>query len=313
MGGPRTRGERAIKAIGATVFGFVLVMLYAPSLVMFVLSFQERQTALFPPTDFSFISYRKLFEPNNYELFNVVGEPLTNYFPPVRLSLILALMTAVVSTALALAAALAFRERIRGKGILFYLLLLGMLTPGVILGLGMRLFADKIGLDPHWYTTGLVTHLVWTMPFGFVVFLIFLNRFDRQIEEAAALLGASPLRVFRTITLPMLAPAVMGSLLFGFTLSFDEVQRSSLVMGADQTLPQELVATTGIRITPVVYALGTLIALVSLIAVAVYIIAFERERRRAYETEPVEERAPAQAPASESASGVRRAPETTTA
>ena len=285
-GGPRTRGQRMTKWVALGVFGLVLLILYAPFLIMFTLSFQEQATALFPPSEFTFISFRKLFEPNNYDLFTIAGEPLTNYFPPLRLSLMLALLTAVIATAIALAAALAFRERFRGKGAVFYVLLLGMLTPGVILGLGIRLFANELGLGGAWYTTGILAHLTWTMPFGFIVFLIFLNRFDRQVEEAAAVLGASPLRVFWTVTLPMLTPGVMGSLLFGFTLSFDEVQRSSLVMGTDQTLPQELIATTGIRITPVVYALGTLIALVSLVAVAAYIVAFERRRRRSYEKQP---------------------------
>ena len=71
-----------------------------------------------------------------------------------------------VATVLALMAALAFRERFRGRGVVFYLLLLGMVTPGIIVGLGFRLFADQIGLPTGWKTTGLLTHIAWTMPFG---------------------------------------------------------------------------------------------------------------------------------------------------
>lgn len=275
-----TTGQRLLKGLSGTLLGLVLLLLYAPFAVMASLSFQERGTAVFPPTEFTLISYQKLLEPNNYSLFTIAGEPLTNYLLPLRLSLILALLTAVIATVIALMAALAFRRRFRGRGPLFYLLLLGMLTPGVILGLGMRLFADQIGLEPHWYTTGLLVHVAWTMPFGFIVFLIFLNRYDVSVEEAAASLGASRWTVFRTVTLPLLAPGVMGSLLFGFTLSLDEVQRSSFVMGRDQTLPMELIAVTGVRITPVVYALGTLIAAVSFIFLALYLVGFERERRR---------------------------------
>ena len=177
-------------------------------------------------------------------------------------------------------AALAFRERFPGRGAVFYALLLGMVTPGIILGLGFRLFADQIGLPTGWRTTGLLTHIAWTMPFGFIVFLVFLNRFDRTIEEAAAVLGASAWTTFRTVTLPVLAPAVLASLLFGFTLSFDEIQRSSLVLGRDQTLPIAIIGATTVRITPVLYALGSLIALVSFALVAFYLLFFERERRR---------------------------------
>jgi putative spermidine/putrescine transport system permease protein len=249
---------------------------------MGLLSFAERTTAVFPPADFSFISYQKLFNPTNFDLYRIPGEPLVNYLRPIGLSVTLALLTSVIATVLALMAALAFRERFRGRGIAFYLLLLGMVTPGIILGLGFRLFADQIGLPTGWKTTGLLTHIAWTMPFGFIVFLVFLNRFDRTIEEAASVLGADSWTVFRTMTLPVLAPGVLASLLFGFTLSFDEIQRSSLVLGRDQTLPIAIIGATTVRITPVLYALGSLIALVSFAFVAFYLLFFERERRRFY-------------------------------
>ena len=277
-----SRGQRLFRVVGAIVFAFILVILYAPFLIMGILSFAERTTAVFPPKDFSLISYRKLFNPNDFSLYRIPGEPLVNYLRPIGLSVTLALLTAIIGTALALMAALAFRQRFPGRGAVFYVLLLGMVTPGIILGLGFRIFADQIGLPTGWKTTGLLTHIAWTMPFGFIVCLIFLNRFDRTIEEAAAVLGAGRWRVFRTVTLPVLAPAVLASLLFGFTLSFDEIQRSSLVLGSDQTLPIAIIGATTVRITPVLYALGSLIALASFALVAVYLLFFERERRRFY-------------------------------
>jgi len=275
-------GQRAFRVVGGVVFALILVVLYAPFLIMAILSFAERTTAVFPPKAFSFISYQKLFNPDDFSLFRIPGEPLVNYLQPIGLSLTLALVTSILATIFALMAAIAFRERFRGRGAMFYVLLLGMVTPGIILGLGFRLFADQIGLPTGWKTTGLLTHITWTMPFGFIVFLIFLNRFDRTIEEAAAMLGANAWTVFRTVTLPVLAPAALASLLFGFTLSFDEIQRSSLVMGSDQTLPIAIIGATTVRITPVLYALGSLIALFSFVLVAVYLLFFERERRRFY-------------------------------
>ena len=277
-----SRGQRIFRVVGAVLFALILIILYAPFFIMGILSFAERTTAVFPPSDFSFISYQKLFNPNDFSLFRIPGEPLVNYLRPIGLSVTLALITSIVATILALMAALAFRERFRGRGVAFYALLLGMVTPGIILGLGFRLFADQIGLPTGWKTTGLLTHIAWTMPFGFIVFLVFLNRFDRTIEEAASVLGASGWTVFRTVTLPVLAPGVLASLLFGFTLSFDEIQRSSLVLGRDQTLPIAIIGATTVRITPVLYALGSLIALASFAFVALYLIFFERERRRFY-------------------------------
>lgn len=284
-----SRGQRIFRVVGGAIFGLMLLILYAPFFIMGILSFAERTTAVFPPASFSFISYQKLFNPDDFSLFRIPGEPLVNYLRPIGLSVTLALLTSVIATVLALMAALAFRERFRGRGIVFYLLLLGMVTPGIILGLGFRLFADQIGLPTGWKTTGLLTHIAWTMPFGFIVFLVFLNRFDRTIEEAASVLGASAWTVFRTVTLPVLAPGVLASLLFGFTLSFDEIQRSSLVLGRDQTLPIAIIGATTVRITPVLYALGSLIALVSFAFVAFYLLFFERERRRFYGGSAVEE------------------------
>jgi putative spermidine/putrescine transport system permease protein len=277
-----SQGQKIFRAVGGIIFFLILIILYAPFFIMGLLSFAERTTAVFPPADFSFISYQKLFNPTNFDLYRIPGEPLVNYLRPIGLSVTVALLTSVIATILALMAALAFRERFKGRGVTFYLLLLGMVTPGIILGLGFRLFADQIGLPTGWKTTGLLTHIAWTMPFGFIVFLVFLNRFDRTIEEAASVLGADSWTVFRTVTLPVLAPGVLASLLFGFTLSFDEIQRSALVLGRDQTLPIAIIGATTVRITPVLYALGSLIALVSFAFVAFYLLFFERERRRFY-------------------------------
>ncbi|MFN8590410.1 MAG: ABC transporter permease [Thermomicrobiales bacterium] len=286
-----SRGQRGFRIVGGVIFALILVILYAPFLIMGILSFAERTTAVFPPADLSFISYQKLFNPSDFTLFRVPGEPLVNYLRPISLSLMLAFLTSILATTIALMAALAFREQFRGRGLIFYALLLGLVTPGIILGLGFRLFADQIGLPTGWRTTGLLTHITWTMPFGFIVFLVFLNRFDRTIEEAASVLGASAWTTFRTVTLPVLAPAVLASLLFGFTLSFDEIQRSSLVLGRDQTLPIAIIGATTVRITPVLYALGSLIALVSFAFVALYLFLFERERRRFYGSTVIEDEA----------------------
>lgn len=275
-----TRGERAFRLLSGVTLALVLLLLYLPLLLMAVLSFQGEARTRFPPTELTLASFRKLFNPSNLDLFTIDGEPIINYFPALRLSLMLGLVTAIVGTSLALAAALGFRQKFMGRGVVFYAICLGMVIPGIVLGLGVRIFTDTVGIPAHWYTTGILVHVAWTLPFSFLVFLIFLNRFDRSIETAAAVLGAGPFTVFRTVTLPMLRPALLGSLLFGFTLSFDEMQRSALVLGTDQNLPRAILSAATIRITPVIYSIGTLIATVSLVLVTVYLVLFERERSR---------------------------------
>ena len=91
------------------------------------------------------------------------------------------------------------------------------------------------------------------------------NRFDHRFEEAARDLGASPVQTVRLVVLPIVAPSLVGVALFGFTLSYDELARSSQAMGALNTLLQ---AMQGNATTPVIYALGTLTTALSLLIIA---------------------------------------------
>ena len=81
------------------------------------------------------------------------------------------------------------------------------------------------------YTSGLGAQLTWTLPFGLLITFAIFNRFDRRFEEAARDLGATPWQSFAHVVLPIIAPSVIGIGLFGFTLSWDEVARSSQAMG----------------------------------------------------------------------------------
>ena len=92
------------------------------------------------------------------------------------------------------------------------------------------------------FTSGLGAHLTWTLPFGLLVMFAIFNRFDARYEEAARDQGATPWQTLRYVVLPIVAPSVVGVGLFGFTLSWDEIARSSQTMGEHNTLPMELQA-----------------------------------------------------------------------
>ena len=119
-----SQGQKIFRVVGGIIFFLILIILYAPFFIMGLLSFAERTTAVFPPADFSFISYQKLFNPSNFDLYRIPGEPLVNYLRPIGLSILLAMLTSIIGTVLALMAALAFRERFKGRGVIFYVLLL---------------------------------------------------------------------------------------------------------------------------------------------------------------------------------------------
>ena len=97
---------------------------------------------------------------------------------------------------------------------------------------------------------------------------------DRSYEEAAKDLGATQWQTIREVVLPIIAPSIIGIGLFGFTLSYDELARSSQVMGATNTLPLELRGLTTTVTTPIIYALGTITTLFSFAVIGTFFLAF---------------------------------------
>jgi putative spermidine/putrescine transport system permease protein len=265
--------NRSVRPLYLIYLGFILAMLYFPFVIMAILSFQgPRGGHTFPMRGASTIWYWKLFHPGELTEYSDVGEFLGDYLAALQRSLIVAVLTMIISTVLALMAAQAFRRKFRGSGAVFYLWLLGIIVPGITVSLGLALVFQRLHIPLHWLTTGLAVHVMWTLPFSLVVFLMFFNRFDDSIEDAALTLGATRWQTFRHVTLPVMQPAVLTSLLFGFTLSLDEFQRSLLITGTEQTLPLMVMASVTTRITPTLYALGTLTTLLSFAVVAGYLL-----------------------------------------
>ena len=113
------------------------------------------------------------------------------------------------------------------------------------------------------YSSALGAHLTWTLPFGLLIMLAVFNRFNPAFEEAASDLGASPWQSFRYVVLPLIAPSLVGVGMFGFTLSWEEIARTSQAIGDVNTLPLELQGLTSTVTTPAIYALGTVTTVVS--------------------------------------------------
>ena len=255
-----------------------LVFLYAPLLVLAVLSFQTGPEGgpQFPIIEWSTYWYRDIFGLT----------PPSRIAPlPIRdgllRSLSLSFATMVVSTVLGVMSAQAFRQNFRGAGVVIYLIVLGMMVPGVLVGLGMALVANTLGIDRHWYSTAFVLHVVYTFPFAFLVMLAIFNRFDRSLEEAAWSLGVPPGRTFRTVTLPAIFPGVLSAMLFAFTLSYDEFSRTLFASGRDLTLPLAIYGTFSVEIHPNIFAFGVLTTLFSFALLTVYAILMSLSVRRA--------------------------------
>lgn len=255
-----------------------ILFLYGPLVVLGVLSFQTGPDGgpQFPIVEWSSYWYRHLF----------------GLTPPSRIaplpiesalyrSIALAFMTMVTSTVLGVMAAQAFRRHFKGSGAVFYLIVLGMMVPGVLVGLGMSLVSNAVGVDLHWWGTAFVLHVVYTFPFAFLVMLAIYNRFDSTVEEAAWSLGVSPITTFRKVTFPLIFPGVLSAMLFAFTLSYDEFARTLFTTGPDLTLPLAIYGTFSVEIHPNVFAFGVLTTVSSFALLAVYAILMSLSVRRA--------------------------------
>ncbi|PSC03454.1 ABC transporter permease [Alsobacter soli] len=258
----------------AAFFGAFLLFLYGPMIAIVALSFQGPSGGLtFPMNGVSLHWFEKLWSGGG------IVDIKSAFVRSLKLGLVVMGLTVVLSTL----AGLAFRKTFRGQAMLFYVAVASLIVPSIITSLGIalqfRLLDDAIKayapafIADDWttgmglYTSALGAHLTWTLPFGLLIMFAIFNRFDHRFEEAARDLGATPWQTFRHVVLPIILPSLVGVGLFGFTLSWDEIARSSQAVGEKNTLPLELQALTTTVTTPEIYALGTVTTGVSFLVI----------------------------------------------
>jgi len=284
---------RSFYFLAAFFIAYVL-FLYGPMFAIYILSFQGPDGGLtFPMNGVSLTWFSKLF----------AGTGIVDIGAAFKRSLKLGLVVMGLTVVISVAAGMAFRRPFRGASILFYTAIASLIMPSIITSLGIALefrllddFMTKHGVDVglgRWaegwttamglFTSGLGAHLTWTLPFGLLIMFAIFNRFDGRLEEAARDLGATPWQTFRHVVLPIILPSVIGIGLFGFTLSWDELARSSQAIGSVNTLPLELQGLTTTVTKPDIYALGTLTSAVSFLVISLALIAIlvlqARQRR----------------------------------
>jgi putative spermidine/putrescine transport system permease protein len=257
-------GGRWSKRILAVYFLLFLLFLYGPMIVMAALSFQgPRGTVTFPMQGLSFHWWEEL-----------VNGPRSDTIRETAIrSLELSLAAGLVVAVLAFSLSMGYRRRFRLDGALFYLIMLALMTPGILLSLGTSFLWRFMDLRTSLWQTALGTNVVWGLPFAFLIMVAVWNRYDNAVEEASRDLGASGLRTFREVTLPLVWTGALGAFLFGFTLAWNEYDRTALLAAGANTLPLEIFAlTVGSVIRPDLYALGTATTLVSLVGVGIFLL-----------------------------------------
>ena len=239
--------------------GIGIAAIYAPPLYLLAVSFNPAlQPGLPSPANLSLRWYRELADERG--LLAALSQ-----------SAVIALITGVLATSLSLLAALAYVEMGRHRSRWFLAVVLPMFVPGVIQGLALSVIFRRMGIKPSTITVA-AGHLLWAMPFAFIVLLTSLSAVRRSYLMAAADLGASWSRQLRDITLPLIRPGLISAFVFCVLLSLNEFSRAYYLVGRQNTLPITLFGIMNSGASPTIYALSGAIFLVSILAVVLIAI-----------------------------------------
>ncbi|KMN82251.1 ABC transporter permease [Chromobacterium alkanivorans] len=227
--------------------GLTLLFLVLPVLVIIPLSFNGSAFLVYPLNGFSLRWYQEFFSS-------------AEWMRALQNSLIVAPLATVLAMTLGTLAAIGLtRAEFPGKGLLMAVLISPMVVPVVIVGVAGYLFFAPLGMDNS-YLTLVLLHAALGVPFVVITVSATLQGFNRNLVRAAASLGASPLRVFFKVTLPLIAPGVISGALFAFGTSFDEVVVTLFVAGPGQTtLPRAMFSGIRENLSPAIAAAATLL------------------------------------------------------
>ncbi len=243
----------------------VLVFLNGPLIPPLLLSI-EPATAEAAQSGITFQSYSEIWQSRI-----LVGS--------VETSLIVALAVGLITPMLAVIAGRAVRELGAPRGLVLFFLL-PLFIPGVSLGVAMAFFFRQIGLPPSLLTI-VIVHVMWALPFAFLIVLTSMATFDPVYVEAAYLCGANRWRAFKDVELPLIGRGVAGACLFSMIISFNETIRTVPVLGPNNTVQTYIWATyQRIGLSPPIYAMMGLLILTTLALVFVFALLGRARSRR---------------------------------
>lgn len=233
--------------------GLVLAFLVLPILAVLPVSFNKASFIALPPNAYSMRWYEAFFQDREWQ------SALLN-------SVQVALIATVFALVLGTLAALGLR-RIKGRWQRFItgLFLAPMIVPVIVTAVAVYRSALDVGLSGTPLGLGL-SHAMLAFPFVVINVGIALRAVDESWLRAASGLGASPWRIFRTVTLPNIMPGMVGGGVFAFITSFDEVVVAVFMAGySNKTLPVKMWEAIRIEFTPVVAVAATLMILLAIL------------------------------------------------
>jgi putative spermidine/putrescine transport system permease protein len=238
---------------GIALIALIVLFLLAPIVVVMATSVTTTAYPVFPPRGFTLRWYGRFLDS-------------PEFLEAARFSLIVASLTALIACAVGTPAALALaRYRVRGRELVTGILLSPVIFPSVVLGLAILVFYHRVGLAGT--LPGIVgAHVLLTAPFVLRMVMASLAQSDPSLQEAARNLGASPLRTFWKVTVPLIRPGLLAGGLCAFLLSFDELVVTLFIAGpTNQTLPIRVFTYLEYTSDPMIAAISTVFALGSVL------------------------------------------------
>ena len=257
--------KRGLNWFNVTALTLGFAFLYLPILILIVFSFNASRLVTVWG-GFSTQWYAALFR--NEALMNAAWVTLN-----------VAVVSATLATLIGTLAAITLvrYRRLPARALFGGLVYAPLVMPEIITGLSLLLLFVAIDLDRGFWTVS-IAHATFTCAFVAVVVQSRLVTVDRGLEEAAMDLGATPLRAFVLVTLPLIAPAVAAAFLLAFTLSLDDLVIASFTSGPGATtLPMRIYSQVRLGVTPEINAASTI--LIGLVTLGIVIAALVQKRQ----------------------------------
>ncbi|MFT5259253.1 MAG: putative spermidine/putrescine transport system permease protein [Saprospiraceae bacterium] len=254
-----------------SICGLIFFFLIAPIVIIVPLSFNAVPFFTFTPEMLS-------FDPAGYstkwyqEFFTSL-----NWLGAVKNSFIIAIFATLISTTLGTIAALGLsRSDMPYKSLVMAILISPMIVPLIISAAGMYFFYARFGLTGT-YLGVILAHAALGTPFVVITVTATLSGFDHSLTRAAANMGATPVKTFFSIIVPLILPGVISGGLFAFITSFDEVIVVKFIGSYEQrTIPWQMFSGIREQISPTILAVATLLVGISIMLLA----SLEMLRRR---------------------------------
>ncbi len=273
------RGRRCVnvKILSKLYIALIILFLYAPVAVMIVFSFNS-SSSVWVMGGFSTRWYEGLAND-------------TTMLTALEHTLIVAVLSAVISTVLGTAAAVgvtAIRNRI-SKKVVMSVTQIPMMNADIVTGISLMLlfifFGKLIGLNESLgFVTVLIAHITFNLPYVILSVIPKLRQTDSHLAEAALDLGCTPLKAFFKVILPSISTGIVTGFIMAFTLSLDDFVISYFTCGHYQTLPIVIYNMTKKSVTPDTYALSTLIFITVFVLMVLYNVLQTKSEKKRTET-----------------------------